>query len=60
MSSDYHYLESIDYDRYLGVILDYRLDFNQNADEVTRKVTKVLNLCRRNLYMCLSQVKESI
>ena len=52
-------LEEIESDRYLGVMLDNKLSFNSHVDTITKKATNLLNLCRRNLYMCNSQVKET-
>ena len=53
-------LEEITSDRYLGVILDNQLSFNQHVDAITPKATNLLNLCRRNLYMCSPQIKEIV
>ena len=52
-------LEEITSDRYLGVILDNKLDFNEHIATITSKATKLLNLCRRNLNMCTPQIKET-
>ena len=52
-------LEEIPHDKYLGVTIDNKLTFNQHIDTVTKKATNLLNLCRRNLYMCPKEVKEA-
>ena len=52
-------LEEITSDRYLGVILDNKLTFNEHVDAITQKATNLLNLCRRNLYMCPPNIKET-
>jgi hypothetical protein len=52
-------LQDITSDRYLGVILDNKLSFNEHVDAITKKATNLLNLCRRNLSMCSSQAKET-
>ena len=45
-------LEVIDSDKYLGIILDSKLTFNQHVESICAKATNILNLCRRNLSMC--------
>jgi len=57
--SGYSSLEEIDSDRYLGVYLDKNLNFNHHTDEISKKATKLLNLCRRNLHMCSPSIKET-
>ena len=52
-------LELITSDKYLGVHLDNKLNFNSHITESTKKATKLLNLCRRNLYMCPQNIKET-
>lgn len=52
-------LEEITSDRYLGVILDNKLSFNEHVDTIVKKATNLLNLCRRNLNMCSPQIKET-
>ena len=52
-------LAEIDSEKYLGVILDNKLTFNSHVDSITKKATNLLNLCRRNLYMCTPQIKEA-
>ena len=58
-TSSFTPLEEISSDRYLGVILDKDLSFNPHVDEITKKASKLLNLCRRNLYMCDASIKEA-
>ena len=45
-------LEEVKEDRYLGVTLNSKLNFNQHIDGITNRAMKILNLCRRNLHMC--------
>ena len=52
-------LEEISQDKYLGVILDNKLSFNHHIDNIVCKATRLLNLCRRNLYMCPMEIKET-
>ena len=52
-------LEEITSDRYLGVILDNKLSFNEHIEHATKKATNLLNLCRRNLKICNSKAKET-
>ena len=54
----YQALKVIDADKYLGVYVDTKLNFNKHVDSICAKATKVLNLCRRNLTMCPPPVKE--
>ena len=56
-NSEFCDLEEITSARYLGVILDSKLNFNAHVDEITKKATKLLNLCCRNLHMCSAEVK---
>ena len=39
-------------EKYIGVMLDNKLSFNQHIDEIVNKTRKLLNQCRRNLHMC--------
>ena len=52
-------LKEVEYEKYLGVIIDNKLNFNHHVEEITKKATRLLNLCRRNLYMCPAKVKEA-
>ena len=58
-NKNYSPLEEITSDRYLGVILDNKLNFNEHVDTITKKATNLLNLCRRNLHMCPQNLKET-
>ena len=55
----YTHLEDIQSDKYLGVVLDNRISFNKHTDEISKKATNLLNLCRRNLHMCHENIKET-
>ena len=43
-ASEFWDLEEVTSDRYLGVILDNKLNFNKHIEEITNKATKLLNL----------------
>ena len=43
-ASEFCDLEEVTSDRYLGVILDNKLNFNKHIEEITNKATKLLNL----------------
>ena len=51
-------LEVIASDRYLGIILDSKLTFNEHVESICAKATRTLNLCRRNLSMCPPASRE--
>ena len=40
------------------MILANKLSFNEHVDTITKRAILLLNLCRRNLYICSPQVKE--
>ena len=52
-------MEETQHGSYLGVIIDNKLNFNQHIDDMSRKATNLLNLCRRNLHMCSKEVENS-
>ena len=52
------HLEDIQSDKYLGVVLDNRLSFNNHTDDITKKATNLLNLCNR-LHMCHQHTRPS-
>ncbi|KAJ8029721.1 hypothetical protein HOLleu_29186 [Holothuria leucospilota] len=60
-ASEFCDLEEVTSDRYLGVILDNKLNFNiKHIEEITNKATRLLNLCHRNLsYMCSREIKTT-
>ena len=58
LSSNSIVLDEVKSDKYRGVILDNKLSFYQHIDEIVNKITKLLNLCRRNLHMCDHHTKE--
>ena len=57
-TGSYESLSEISSDKYLGIILDNKLSFNNHVDQIVSKATKLLNLCRRNLHMCSPELKE--
>ena len=54
---NYTTLEEITSDKYLGVILDNKISFNQHVDAICKKATNLLNLWRQNLCMCPPDIK---
>ena len=58
-STDFIHIEETQHDSYLGIIIDNKLNFNQHIDDMSKKATNLLNLCRRNLHMCSKEVKNS-
>ena len=56
-NGNFQSLEVITSDRYLGIILDSRLSFNQHVKAICSKASRILDLCRRNLVMCSSATK---
>ena len=48
-ASEFSDLEKVASDRYLGVILDNKLNFNKHVDEITKKATKLFNFCQTNM-----------
>ena len=57
--TDFIHIEETQHESYLGVIIDNKLNFNQHIDDMSKKATNLLNLCRRNLHMCSKEVKNS-
>ena len=58
-STDFIHIKEKQHERYLDVIIDNKLNFNQHIDDMSQKVTNLLNLCCRNLHMCSREVKNS-
>ena len=52
-------LEETTSECYLGVFIDNKLNFNVHVNHISNKATKLLNLCRRNLYMYPPDVKTT-
>ena len=46
-NSEFCDLEEITSGRYFDVTLDSKLNFNAHVDKITKKATKLLNLCRK-------------
>ena len=40
-------------------MIDNKLNFDQHIDDMSKKVTNLLNLCRRNLHMCSKEARNS-
>ena len=47
------------HESYLSVIIDNELNCSQHIDDMFKKATNLLNLCRRNLHMCSHEAKNS-
>ena len=58
-STDFIDIKETQHESYLGVIIDNKLNYNQHVDDMSKKATNLLNLCRRNLHMCSKEVKNS-
>ena len=58
-TTDYIHIKETQHESYLGVIIDNKLNFNQHIDDMSKKATNLLNLCRRNLHMCSREDKNS-
>ena len=58
-TTDFIHIEETQHKRYLGVILDNKLNFNQHIGDMSKKACNLLNLCRRNLHMCSREVMNS-
>ena len=54
----YQPLKLINSEKYLGITIDSKLNFNNHIENVCSSATKILNLCRRNLHMCSRATKE--
>ena len=52
-------LEETTSERYLGVIIDSKLNINEHVNYISNKAIKLLNLCRRNLYICTPDVRAT-
>ena len=51
-------LRSVTQAKYLGVLLDSKLNFNKHIEMICKKANSVLALLKRNLYHCNSQVRS--
>ena len=51
-------LERVTSTKYLGVILETKLDFTQHIESICAKANKTLGFLRRNLKVCSSRTKE--
>ena len=51
-------LRMVSHAKYLGVILDSKMNFNKHITTVCRKANSVLALLKRNLYHCNSQIRS--
>ena len=44
--------------KYLGVIIDSKLNFNKQIDSVCKKANSTLAFLKRNLYSCKREIKS--
>ncbi|XP_076452298.1 uncharacterized protein LOC143287940 [Babylonia areolata] len=51
-------LERVTSTKYLGVMLEIKLDFTQHTENIYAKANKTLGFLRRNLKVCSSRTKE--
>ena len=51
-------LRMVSHAKYLGVILDSKMNFNKHITTICRKANSVLALLKRNLYHCNSQIRS--
>ena len=57
-TTDFICIKETQHKSYLGVIIDNKLSFNQHIDDMSKKVTNLLNLCHCNLHMCSKEAKN--
>ena len=53
-----HPLWNVNEARYLGVIIDSKLNFNKQIDSVCKKANSTLAFLKRNLYSCKHEIKS--
>ena len=58
-NKDFIHIKETQHDSYLGVIIENELIFNQHIDDMSKKATNLLNLCRRNLHMCSEVINSA-
>jgi len=51
-------LSTVSHAKYLGVLLDSKLNFNNHVATICRKANNVLALLKRNLYHCNSEIRS--
>ena len=58
-TTDSIHIKETQYESYLGVMNDNKLSFSQCIDDMSKKATNMLNLCRHRLHMCSKEVEDS-
>ena len=53
-----HSLRNVNEAKYLGVIIDSKLNFNKQIDSVCKKANSTLAFLKRNLYSCKREIKS--
>ena len=53
-----HSLQNVNEAKYLGVIIDSKLNFNKQIDSVCKKANSTLAFLKRNLYSCECKIKS--
>ena len=56
-TTDFIHIKETQHESYLGVMIDNELCHNQHIDDMSKKATNLLNLCRCSLHMCSKEVK---
>ena len=51
-------LAEVEQAKYLGITLSYKLDWEAQVDNITKKARNTLNFLKRNLKYCPKQCKE--
>ena len=58
-TTDFIHIEETQHKSYLGVIIDNELNFDQHIDDMSKKATNLLYICRHSLHMCSKEAKNS-
>ena len=51
-------LQNVNEAKYLGVIVNSKLNFNKQIDSVCKKANSTLAFLKRNLYLCKRKIKS--
>ena len=57
-NTDFIHIAETQHESYICVIFDNKLSLNQHIDDMSKKDTNLLNLCRRSLHMCSKEAKN--
>ena len=53
-----HFLENVNEAKYLGIVIDSKLNFNKHIDSVCKKANSALAFLKRNLSSCKCEMKS--